>query len=228
MGVMLWSLCAQPALAHPHFHFTYQFEPVFQAEGMSTPGRPPGEYRSEKHEGPPMTGLRVVWWVDALASAQIRQAADVNRNGQLDATELAAFARGNDRLMRMQRYFISALPVGVAEPLEFEVAAALSAEDHTEHGIRLSFELRFAVPVQGGAVRLRMFDPTWNVALTPHAAVLPQPGCRALRQDATLATVGWGEQLVATMLIECPPANSVRPLAQLTNPRRAHHQETQQ
>lgn len=206
-GAMLLALCAPPAHAHPHFHFTYQFEPVVQAEGLS--------------------GLRVVWWVDALASAQIRQAADVNRDGQLDATELAAFARGNDRLMRMQRYFISALPVGVTAPLEFEVAAALSAEDHAERGIRLSFELRFAAPVQGGAVRLRMFDPTWNVALTPHATVLPQPGCRSLRQDATLATVGWGEQLVATMLIECPPANSIRPLAQLRNPSRTHDQETQ-
>ncbi len=204
---LLWGLSAQPARAHPHFHFAYQFEPVVQTEGL--------------------IGLRVVWWVDALASAQIRQAADVNRDGQLDATELAAFARGNDRLMRMHRDFISALPVGVAEPLEFEVAAALSAEDHAERGIRLSFELRFAAPVQGGALRLRMFDPTWNVALTPHVIVLPQPGCQALRQDDTLATVGWGEQLVATLLIECSPANSVRPLAQLTNPRRAHHQETQ-
>ncbi len=208
LGATLLGLCTQPARAHPHFHFAYQFEPVVQTDGL--------------------TGLRVVWWVDALASAQIRQAADVNRDGQLDATELAAFARGNDRLMRMQRYFISALPVGAAEALEFEVAAPLSAEDHAERGIRLGFELRFAAPLPDGAVRLRMFDPTWNVALTPHAAVLPLPGCRAQRQDATLATVGWGEQLVATLLIECPPANSARPLAMLTPPSRARDQETQE
>ncbi len=211
LAALLLGLCTQPARAHPHFHFAYQFEPVVQTDGL--------------------TGLRVVWWVDAAASAQIRQAADVNRDGQLDATELAAFARGNDRLMRMQRYFISALPAqpfGAAEPLEFEVAAPLSAEDHAERGIRLSFELRFAAPLRDGAVRMRMFDPTWNVALTPHAAVLPQPGCQALRQDATLATVGWGEQLVATLLIECPPANSARPLAMLTPPSRARDQETQE
>jgi ABC-type uncharacterized transport system substrate-binding protein len=213
---------AGPAAAHPHFRFSYQVEPLMQAQAL--------------------VGLRVHWWVDAVASAQIRHAADLNRDGRLDADELAAFARGNDRLLRPQRYFIrvddasddTSDDVGLAlaaEPptIDLDVSQPLGAVDEGDAGIRLHFEMRFsgAAPAAFG---VRFFDPTWNVALAPHAALLPvaasaTTACRAEHRTQTLATVGWGEQQVARLVFRCAPAEPVRLQARRSVSPRTHPEE---
>ena len=230
------ALQSAPLRAHPHFQFTYQLEPVIGSDGVS--------------------GLRVRWQVDAVASAQIRGAADLNRDGRLDADELAAFALGNDRLLRLQRYFlrVDTLPADAAqgdrlkvadaeppEPLELEVVQPLAAADRGEEGIELSFEMRFAAVLPAGAFSVRLFDPTWNVALVPGAPVMTLPavtlpasttpashqaGCHAETRTQTLLTVGWGEQQAPTVLVRCAPADPVRPQAQLLTRRRTHPEET--
>lgn len=190
-----------PAAAHPHFVFSYQVEPLIEAQAV--------------------VGLRVHWWVDALASAQIRAAADINLDGRLDAEELAAFAHGNDRLLRPQRYFIrvddASDDAGVGPPAEpptidMDVSQALGAVDEGEAGIRLHFEMRFEMrfsdTTRPSAIGVRFFDPTWNVALTPHAAVLsvaaaPPKACHAALRAQTLATFGWGEQQIARVVFRC-------------------------
>ncbi len=220
-----------PAAAHPHFHFSYQVEPLIEAQAL--------------------IGLRVHWWVDAVASAQIRGAADLNRDGRLDADELAAFARGNDRLLRPQRYFIrvddatddasddaakkvntTTAAAALEEPLtlDMDVSQSLGAVDEGEAGIRLHFEMRFSGAAPPTAFGVRFFDPTWNVALTPHAAMLPvstttPSACRAELRAQTLATFGWGEQQVARLVFRCAPAEPVRLHARRTASPRTHPEE---
>ncbi len=217
------ALHSAPALAHPHFHFTYQLEPVVGSDGVS--------------------GLRVRFRVDAVASAQIRGAADLNRDGRLDADELAAFARGNDRLLRLQRYFlrVDALPADTLrsealtatdadppEPLGLQVEQPLAAVDRGDEGIELNFGMRFATALSAGAFSVRFFDPTWNVALVPGVPVMAarHPACRAETRAQTLRTVGWGEQQVQSIQFRCAPADTVRPQAQLLTRHRTHPEET--
>ncbi len=220
-----------PAAAHPHFVFSYQVEPLIEARAV--------------------IGLRVHWWVDALASAQIRAAADINLDGRLDAEELAAFARGNDRLLRPQRYFIRVddasgaarddagqvataanAEAAASEPptIDLDVSQPLGAVDEGEAGIRLHFELRFSDSARASAIGVRFFDPTWNVALTPHAAMLsvaaePPKACRAELRAQTLATFGWGEQQVARVVFRCAPAEPVRLQARRSISPRTHPEE---
>ena len=189
------------AAAHPHFRFDYRLEALL-AEGMGAAG---------------VERLRVHWRIDPAASAQIRAAADTNASGALEPEELAAFARGNERLLRPMRYFLQvsdpAAPTE-AEPLAFEPSVPLSATDG-EAGVELSFEVRFAAPLPA-RFSVRFFDPTWNVALQPQAPVLAthaDGACFAAPRMEERTTVGWGVQPVEVIEFRCDAADTVRPVA---------------
>lgn len=188
-------LAAGPAAAHPHFRFDYRLDAVAGASGVER--------------------LRVHWRIDAIASAQIRAAADADANGRLDETELAAFAYGNERLLRPMRYFLQVVDAAAAdgaEPLAFEPSGPLVARLAGE-AVELEFEVRFVAPLPG-RFSLRFFDPTWNVALQPQAPVLATGGgCQAAPRTEERTTVGWGVQPVEVIEFRCDAADTVRPLA---------------
>ena len=207
------AVCASGVQAHPHFRFSYQVEPIVESATV--------------------TGLRVTWWVDADASAQIRQSADLDRNGRLDADELAAFARGNEGLLRPQGFFLRAdtePAAGQPQALGLQISGALAADDDGAAGIRLRFSMRFFEPPPA-AFSVRFFDPTWNVVLTPHTASTPVASGAACRADAaqqTLSTLGWGDQAVTRVVFRCEPAQPARLQALGSSSRRADTQERKQ
>lgn len=201
------------AQAHPHFRFTYQVEPIVESAAVA--------------------GLRVTWWVDADASAQIRQSADLDRNGRLDADELAAFARGNEGLLRPQGFFLRAdaePAIGQPQVLGLQFSGPLAADDDGATGIRLRFSMRFFEPPPA-VFSVRFFDPTWNVLLTPHAAPMPVAAgaaCRAEATQQTLSTLGWGDQAVTRVVFRCEPAQPARLQALRSSFSRADMQEREQ
>lgn len=216
MLALAGAACVPAAQAHPHFRFSYQVEPIIESAAV--------------------VGLRVSWWVDADASAQIRHSADLDRNGRLDADELAAFARGNEGLLRPQGFFLRADAVdavrvdGQPRALGLQLSGSLVADDDGASGIRLRFSMRFFEPPPA-AFSVRFFDPTWNVVLTPDAAPMTAAAgaaCHAEPVQQTLSTLGWGDQAVTRVVIRCEPAQPARLQAHSSPIRRVDQQEREQ
>ena len=182
IAVLLFSVASSVA-AHPHVRFLYQVEPVL-------------------HSGE-VTSLRVLWRMDAMTSMQVARGIDADRNGAIDADELAAFAAQNGRLLGAAGYFTHIYDRD--EPLGFTVAAPLRADlEHDD--IVLRFELRLAAPLAPERLGVRFFDATWYVALTAAQPVLAgNAPCSASFRTSLLATQGWGAQAVPTLGFACTP-----------------------
>ena len=171
-----------PALAsaHPHARFTYQLEPILSADAI--------------------TGLRVRWQLDPISSLMVLRGIDFNRNGVTDPEELAAFARQNDALVAAAGYFLT---LGDAEQaLTFSVTQGLSA---LVLGQRIHLEFEVALPApRPGALTVRLFDPTWYVALSPdEPAVPPGHACTGTTEAQVLETQGWGTQTIPVVRLRC-------------------------
>lgn len=183
LALLLSLLLPASASAHPHARFTYQLEPVVAADAI--------------------TGLRVRWQLDAISSLMVLRGIDFNRNGVPDPDELAAFARQNDALVAAVGYFLS---LGDTEQaLTFSVTQGLRAlvQDQRVH---LEFEVALPAPRQG-PLAVRLFDPTWYVALNPDDPPVP-PGhpCTGVAETQALETQGWGTQTVPVVRLRCGAA----------------------
>jgi ABC-type uncharacterized transport system substrate-binding protein len=166
--------------AHPHARFTYQLEPILSADAI--------------------TGLRVRWQLDPISSLMVLRGIDFNRNGVTDPEELAAFARQNDALVAAAGYFLT---LGDAEQaLTFSVTQGLSA---LVLGQRIHLEFEVALPApRPGALTVRLFDPTWYVALSPdEPAVPPGHACTGTTEAQVLETQGWGTQTIPVVRLRC-------------------------
>lgn len=176
-------LLPAPVSAHPHARFTYQLEPILSADAI--------------------TGLRVRWQLDPISSLMVLRGIDFNRNGVTDPEELAAFARQNDALVAAAGYFLT---LGDAEQaLTFSVTQGLSA---LVLGQRIHLEFEVALPApRPGALTVRLFDPTWYVALSPDdPAVPPGHACTGTAETQTLETQGWGTQTIPVVRLRCGAA----------------------
>lgn len=176
-------LLPAPVSAHPHARFTYQLEPILSADAI--------------------TGLRVRWQLDPISSLMVLRGIDFNRNGVTDPDELAAFARQNDALVAAAGYFLT---LGDAEQaLTFSVTQGLSA---LVLGQRIHLEFEVALPApRPGALTVRLFDPTWYVALSPDdPAVPPGHACTGTAETQTLETQGWGTQTIPVVRLRCGAA----------------------
>ena len=200
--VCLW--LAGEAAAHPHLRFGYEVQPLVEGGQVQT--------------------LRVLWWVDELGSAQIREGVDLNRDGRLDEMELAAFARGNDFLLRPRGYLAEVVALAGGEPhepLAMEIAEPLAATDAGAAGIVLRFTLRFRDPPPSGAFAVRFFDPTWMLALDARAPSADSTAgstsaCTTTTERFTMQTIGWGVQEVQRLKFQCASALPARPQAHQT------------
>jgi ABC-type uncharacterized transport system substrate-binding protein len=135
-----------------------------------------------------VTALRVEWIMDPIASWFVLRGLDRNRNGVFEPDELAAFAQGNQAVLAANRYFLTLTRGG--EPLDFELPAALQAR-FDDQRVVLSFAVRF-------------FDRTWFVGLDAHdPAPVRGSACGARPVSTSLATEGWGEQVVQEIEITC-------------------------
>jgi ABC-type uncharacterized transport system substrate-binding protein len=177
-------LAAAAAQAHPHVRFSYIVEPVLEADRV--------------------TALRVEWIMDPIASWFVLRGLDRNRNGVFEPDELAAFAHGNQAVLAANRYFLTLTRGG--EPLDFELPAALQAR-FDDQRVVLSFAVRLRESVAAdGTVPLgvRFFDRTWFVGLDAHdPAPVRGSACGARPVSTSLATEGWGEQVVQEIEITC-------------------------
>lgn len=167
-GVLL-----SPALrAHPHVQAEYRVEPLLK--------------------GGALTGLRIVWRLDAVSSMLARQ-----------SPSLDLYARQNQRLLAPQGYFLKITRGGDAVP--FVLAAPLRARA-VEDRVELSYEVTFDAP---DGLDIQLFDETWFVALRPAQAVLAADSpCRASTSVTVLATQGWGRQSVPVVRLQCGPTHS--------------------
>jgi len=150
-----------------------------------------------------ITGLRVRWQLDPISSLMVLRGIDFNRNGVTDPEELAAFARQNDALVAAAGYFLT---LGDAEQaLTFSVTQGLSA---LVLGQRIHLEFEVALPApRPGALTVRLFDPTWYVALSPDdPAVPPGHACTGTAETQTLETQGWGTQTIPVVRLRCGAA----------------------
>jgi ABC-type uncharacterized transport system substrate-binding protein len=182
LGLILCAF-AGAASAHPHVSFTYVIDPQLDA------GR--------------ITGLRVDWIMDPIASFFVLRSVDRNQDGVFAPDELAAFARGNQALLAGNRYFLTLTRAGA--PVEFALPSTLEAR-FADQRMVLSFEVRLRepLPADSAPIGVKFFDRTWYVALQAHDPVLAGgTPCGSREQVATLATEGWGEQSVQEVEITC-------------------------
>ena len=183
VALVLTLLLPAAASAHPHARFIYQLEPLLSADTI--------------------TGLRVRWQLDPISSLMVLRGIDFNRNGVPDPDELAAFARQNDALVSTAGYFLS---LGDAEQaLTFSITQGLTARVIGQR-VHLEFEVALPKPPQG-ALTVRLFDPTWYVALNPDdPAITPGHACTGIAETEALETQGWGTQTVPVVRLRCGAA----------------------
>jgi len=183
------------AEAHPHLRFSFRIAPLLEETRL--------------------TGLQVQWELDPIASMLVRRGADVNGNGELDADELDAFARGNHSLLAPRGYLLQIMREG--DPQPFAVSRALKARLQ-DGRVALDFEVRLQSPVEPHSLSVSFFDSTWYVALNAAEPVLAgDTPCHALPRLAQWTTVGWGEQPVSVVDLACAPHGPVRPAAIATH-----------
>lgn len=159
------TLSTSPAGAHPHVFVDASAGFAFDAAGR-------------------LTGLRIVWLYDAFTTLTLydQLGLDADGDGQLDAADLQAIARGEtdwppdyagDTYLRRGR-----MPVALGRP---EAAAARMVGDRVE----IRFDLPLAQPLDpsGEALSLKLYDPgyyyAYAVQILPEAAPLPA-ACQAM------------------------------------------------
>jgi ABC-type uncharacterized transport system substrate-binding protein len=144
-GLMLGALVlTAPAVggAHPHVFVDVRVRLFFGAEGL--------------------TGLRVSWTFDEMASSTLHATFDTNRDGIFSAAEMRAIERQFRTLNREHYYLdirLDGRPVPVGEVTELEASS-------TDGRVTYAFTVPLP-PRRAGVIDVRADDPSYFTAFEP-------------------------------------------------------------
>ncbi len=141
----LVALAAAPAGAHPHVWIDGRADFVFNSTGR-------------------LTALGIQWGFDDLYSAFTVQGLDKNRDGKVDANELAPMVADMLKNLKAYDYFtvlhVDGRPANFAAPIDIS-----AAYDKGIFMLRFTLPLAEAVDPNHSDVAFAMYDPSFYVAI---------------------------------------------------------------
>jgi len=141
----LTTLCAAPALAHPHVWVTARAEVLYAPDGK-------------------VTGVRHAWTFDKGYSAFVTQGLDANKDGKFTPDELRDLAKENTESLVDFDYFTVLKANGSKQEFAAPRDYAMAYENEE---VTLTYVLPLKAPAQGGRLlALEVADPTFFVAFT--------------------------------------------------------------
>jgi ABC-type uncharacterized transport system substrate-binding protein len=144
-GLILGAIVlAAPAVAgaHPHVFVDVRLWLRFGAEGL--------------------TGLRVFWTFDEMASSALHATFDTNRDGRFSADEARAIER-QFRTLKRDNYYLDVRLDG--RPVRIDEVAAFEASS-TDGRVTYAFSVPLP-PRRAGVVEIRVDDPVYFTAFEP-------------------------------------------------------------
>jgi ABC-type uncharacterized transport system substrate-binding protein len=136
--LLLLSLPATPALAHPHVWVTLHSEILYASDGT-------------------VTGVRHAWRFDDMFSAYALQGVAHAKKGQYTRAELASLAQVNVESLKEYDYFTYARGDGkklkFTEPVDYWL-------EYANPALVLHFTLPLKTPASAKAFQVEVYDPT--------------------------------------------------------------------
>jgi ABC-type uncharacterized transport system substrate-binding protein len=144
LTLVLLTILAAPASAHPHLFATMQTAIMTTQDGK-------------------VSGLRIRWNFDETYTQFSLEGLDLNANGTFEAEEIKPLTDENIKSLLESKYFTVARQNG-AEIAQGPVT--VYGQDMIDAKLSLWFELPFATPVDPkvGAVETRIYDPDFFIA----------------------------------------------------------------